>query len=252
MPTSNMTAGQLYKTLQTKFLEIVEEHGMSAEEINIKSKALSAEEAIGITKRKDFPILTGKEIMLQTEYKGAVGQAFTDSPAVFIGTLNEVLHLDIENDAHARGLFVASLNAIMRYLSRVNNTVHCKNEDPERCAETYVQYIREAYGTPKIAVVGYQPAMIENLSKVFEIRALDLDPNNVGVVKYGTLIEDGVKAYEAVVINWAELVLCTGSTLCNGSIVNFIDIGKEVIFYGTTVAGAAELLGLKRVCFCSA
>ena len=252
MTTSKMTSTQLYSILQEGFMKIVQEHGLSAEKINIKSKSLSAEEAIGITKRKDFPIITGKEIMLQAEYMGAIGQAFTDSPAVFSGTLEDILNLDIANDMHARGLFVASLNAVMRHLSLASGTVHCKNEEPEICAEKYLQYIKENYGQPKIALVGFQPALVEKFSKNFALRVLDLNPDNIGKIKYDTLVENGIDNYQEVVLNWADLVICTGSTLSNGSIVNFINIGKEVVFFGTTVAGAAEILGLKRVCFCGA
>ena len=50
-------------------------------------------------------------------------------------------------------------------------------------------------------------------------------------------------------MDYADLVLCTGSTACNGSIVNYIDIGKEVVFYGTTFSGGAVLMDQKRSCF---
>ena len=51
------------------------------------------------------------------------------------------------------------------------------------------------------------------------------------------------------VVAWADLILCTGSTLANGSIVEYLNLNKDVRFYGTTLAGAARLLDLKRVCF---
>ena len=68
------------------------------------------------------------EVMLQAEYKGCIGQAFTSSPAAFSGTLQEILDSDIENDAYARALFIASLNAVMRYLGLADRTIHCKTE----------------------------------------------------------------------------------------------------------------------------
>lgn len=248
MNSYNAAIKALYTKLQKGFLQIVEEHGLSTDRIEINSRSLSAKEAIGTTKRKDYPIITGKEIMLQAEYMGAMGQVFTDSPADFAGTLKEILELDIINDVHARGLYIASLNAVMRYFSIASGTVHCKNDKPELCAGTVVQQLRQTYGSPKIALVGFQPAFVENLSKAFDLRVLDLNPSNIGTVKYGTLIENGVDDYQKVVRDWAELVLCTGSTLSNGSIVNFIDIGKDVVFYGITIAGAAQILGLKRIC----
>lgn len=167
------------------------------------------------------------------------------------GGLDEILEMDIVNDDHARGLFVAALNAVMNHLGLAERTIHCKNKEPEACARQFVDYIRENYGNPKIALVGYQPAILENLSKEFNLRVLDLNPENIGSRRYGVTVEDGIEAFDDAVINWAELVLCTGSTICNGSIVNFMSLKKEVLYYGTTLAGTAELLGLKRACFCS-
>ncbi|WP_158212348.1 hypothetical protein [Natranaerobius trueperi] len=40
----------------------------------------------------------------------------------------------------------------------------------------------------------------------------------------------------------------TGSNLANGKICNFLDLDKQVIFYGTTVAGTAEILNINRFC----
>lgn len=242
----------IYDKLKTELSKILDENNLSKESIIIKSKTLTSEEAIGITKRKDFPILTGKEIMLEAEFKGAIGQAFTLSPTVFRGTLEEIVNLDIDNDDHARGLFIASLNAIMRYLNLTDRTVHCKNDEPELCGEEFKEHFKTKYLDKKIAIVGYQPSIIENLSKEFNIRVLDLSPENLGKEKFGIKIENGIDDYDEVVLDWADLVLCTGSTLANGSIVNFLNLNKPVIFFGTTVSGAADLLGLERLCFKSA
>lgn len=244
-----MTKQKLYEMLKNEFLKILSEKNMLSEKIEIVSKSLTPEEAIGITKRKDFPIITGNEIMLQADCNGAQGQAFTDSPAVFKGTLAEICNMDIENNPHSAGLFIASLNAVMKYLGKADCTVHCKGEGPEKCAKDIVAYIKENYNNPKVALIGYQPAMLENLSKEFNLRVLDLNPLNIGEVRYGVKVEHGISDYEEVVQEWAELVLCTGSTISNGSIVNFIGLDKPVLFFGTTLAGAAQLLGLKRLCF---
>lgn len=83
------------------------------------------------------------------------------------------------------------------------------------------------------------------------MRILDLDPENIGKTLNGVTVEDGGKEHDEA-IAWADLILCTGSTIANGSIVeylNYMESGKDVRFYGTTLAGVAYLLGLKRVCF---
>jgi hypothetical protein len=227
MPTCDLNAKTLYPELKRRFAKIVKARGLTADKIEISARALSPKDAIGDTARKDYPILTGKEVMLQAEYLGAAGQAFTDSPALFTGTLGDILALDIESDAGARGLFIASLNAVMRKLGLAEGTVHCKNEEPELCAGKFVDYLREHYGRPKITLVGFQPALVENLSKAFPLRVLDLNPDHVGKVKYGVTIEHGKRDYQSAVLDWAELVLCTGSTLSNGTIVDYLNIGKE-------------------------
>lgn len=239
----------LREKLKEKLKERLKGEDLELGNIAVMSKALTAEEAIGITQRKDFPILAGKEIMIEADFKGFKGQAFTSSPVVFKGTLCDILNLDIENNSYDRSIFIAALNAVMRYLGEAEATIHCKNEQPELCAQRFPSYIKENFGLPKIALIGFQPAMLEGLKDHFELRVLDLNPETCGTVRYGITIEDGIKAYKDAVLDWADLVLCTGSTICNGSIVNFIEIGKSVLFYGTTISGAAPLLGLKRVCF---
>lgn len=77
---------------------------------------------------------------------------------------------------------------------------------------------------------------------------LDLNPDNIGKEKDGCPVLSGEKCREETVA-WADLVLCTGSTLCNGTIVDYLDLDKEVVFFGTTLSGAAPILGLKRACF---
>lgn len=247
-----MTIEHLFQVLKDGLNQVIQQNNLAQSQIYITSKALSPEEAIGITKRKDFPILLGKEIMIQATFQDGEGQAFTDSPAIFCGSLEEILAMDIVNDTHARGLFIAALNAVMSHVGLAENTIHCKNGEPELCAQKFVSHIRINYGNPKIALIGFQPALLEHLSKEFDLRVLDLNPDTVGKPKYGIVVEDGIKDFEKVVLDWADLVLCTGSTICNGSIVNFLNLEKEVLFFGTTLAGAAQMLGLKRACFYSA
>ncbi|MCI7373334.1 MAG: DUF364 domain-containing protein, partial [Desulfovibrio piger] len=204
------------------------------------------------TARTDYPILNGREVMLQARFGEALGQAFTSAPVDFEGSLADVLELDTTHDPQAAGMLVATLNAVLRAVGEIGNTVHCRDDGPELCAERYAALVRERFGTPRIALVGFQPALLARLSKEFSVRVLDLNPEIVGTVRSGVLVEDGMAAYQDVVRDWAELVLCTGSTLCNGSFVNFLDIGKPVLFFGTSCAGAAHVLGAERFCPMSA
>ena len=186
--------------------------------------------------------------MLQAEFGTALGQAFTDAPSDFNGTLKELLALDPEHDVHSRGLLVAALNAVMRYTGDIEHTVHCRNDELERCAEAYAAHIREHFGTPRITLVGYQPALTARLSQEFPLRVLDMNPQFVGSVRSGITVEHGQKSYRDAVLDWPELILCTGSTLCNGTFVNYLNTGRPVIFFGISGAAAARIFGLSRFC----
>ena len=243
-----MTTQTLIQTLREALAAALRENGLEAEQISIEVRGLTPEQAIGHTQRTDFPILTGKEVMLMAEFRGAKGQAFTDAPARFEGSLADILGLDLQKDPHGMGLFVATLNAVMKYLGRADNTVHCRDGGPEICARHMVDWVAQRYGAPKIALVGFQPALIGALSQRFSLKVLDLNPENIGKVKDGCPVLSGDKDRQGV-IDWADLVLCTGSTLCNGTIVDYLELDKEIVFFGTTLAGAAPILGLKRACF---
>lgn len=245
-----MTKQKLFDLLKTNFAQVLRENHLEQEEVSIHCRALSPEEAIGITKQKDFPIIFGKDIMVQAEYRDGKGQAFTDAPADFNGTLADVAEMDITNDPHARGIFIASMNAVMNALGKCVGTVHCRTEGPELCAKEMLSYLRSNYPDVKrIGQVGYQPALLDMLShSEYEVRVLDLNPANVGEERYGVLVEDGATVKDDV-IEWADLILCTGSTLCNGTIVDYLELDTEVLFFGITIAGAVDMLGVKRVCF---
>lgn len=246
-----MTIKDVLDKLRIEFIKVITQYNLEKSEICITSRSLTPEEAIGITEKKDYPILTGKEVMLQASFGDEKGQSFTSFPSLFSGSLQEICEMDIVEDEHARSLFIAALNAVFKSLGLAENTIHCKNGEPELCAQKMEAYIAENYSHPRIALIGYQPALLEQLSKNFELRVLDLNPENVGQTRYGIKVEDGARDFDEVVNQWAELVLCTGSTICNGSIINFLNIDKQVLFFGTTLAGAAKILGLNRVCFCS-
>lgn len=237
-----------YEILRNKLKKIVIDNGLLSEDIIITGNILSPNEAIGNTKRKDFPIIKGKERLLQADFKGAKGQAFTDVPKSFEGKLEDVLNLDLNINENV-AIFIATLNAICRYLNLCENTIHCKDDDPEVCSEKLVKYIKDKYNNPKIAFVGFQPAMIEKLSKSFQIRVVDLNVENIGKIKYDVLIEDGKTKIDDL-IEWCDIVIATGSTAANKTITDCLT-KKPVVFYGTTIAAVAALMGYERFCACS-
>jgi hypothetical protein len=233
--------------IKAQFASLVEQNGLLEEEVQVVSaRPLSPEEAIGSPDRRDFPLLKGKEVMIQAVFRGDLGQAYTDQPGNYSGPLSEVLAFPLRNNFE-RAVFIASLNAVLRHLKLVEKTVHCRDQEPGLCAKHLVEFVRERFGNPRIAFIGLQPAMVENLAAHFTIRVTDLDPDNIGRHRCGVAIEDAERNEE--VLSWGEIVLATGSTAVNGTLQPLLG-RKPVVFYGVTVAGVARLAGLEQYCYC--
>ena len=236
-----------YEQLKERVFALWREEGLLSEKIEIRARALSTKEAIGNPEHQDFPIQKGKEKLMQAGFMDAGGQAFTDMYGDYEGTLEQVLQLAMDNN-HQRAVFVASLNAVLRYLGRIEGSIHCRDEEPVKCGKALVPYLKDRYSGARITQVGFQPRMVENLAAAHPLRVLDMDPDNIGTQKFGVTIESAENTKDA--IQWADLLLVTGTTLANGSITPLLD-NKPIIFYGTTVAGAAHLMGWERFCPCS-
>ncbi len=119
----------MYAEIKEKFGKIVAENNLREGNVRISAKTLSAEEAIGNPERDDFPLLKGKERLMQAEFNGSLGQAFTDLYGNFEGTLQNVLDMELKNNFR-RAIFIATLNAVMRHLGLIDGTIHCKNNGP--------------------------------------------------------------------------------------------------------------------------
>lgn len=238
----------LYSELKEKAGNLWEKEGFLNKPVHIKARALNVEEAIGNPEAKDFPIQKGRERLMQADFNGASGQAFTDQYGNFEGTLEQILAMPLVNN-YRRAIFVAALNAVMRYMKITDKTIHCRDQEPVQCSLDLKNYIEKNYGNKKILQIGFQPRMIESLSAHFPMRVIDLDPENIGSKKFQAVIEGPEATDEA--IKWADLLLVTGTTLSNGTIGRFL-VDKPVIFYGTTISGAAALMGWERFCSKSA
>ncbi|MCY6369200.1 Rossmann-like domain-containing protein [Clostridium ganghwense] len=237
-----------YENLLEKFKKIVEENELLNEQISVKGRTLNTQEAIGNPVRKDYPIIKGKEKLMQAEFRGERGQAFTDMPGEFTGTIEEIINRPIQTNFD-RAVFISTLNAVCKYLNIADRSIHCKDEEPEECAKKLVEHIEEKYGLPKIALIGLQPAMLQRLSENFHVRVVDLDKEKIGEEKFGVKIENAEEKTEDV-LNWCELIVATGSTCANDTITKFLT-EKPVIFFGTTISGSAALMNLNRFCPCS-
>jgi hypothetical protein len=234
----------MYEQLRNKFRIIVDEHKLSTKEITVTAQTLSPEEAIGNPEEADYPILKGRERIVEAQFRGARGHAFTDMFGNWRGTINEILAMEIKSNFR-RAVFVATLNAVLRYLGMIEGTVHCKDRAPQECSKILVEKIRSKFGNPKVLLVGFQPRMAEALAQGFALRITDLDEANIGTKKFGVIIQSPQEVQQN--IEWCDLMVVTGSTAVNDTMKEFIG-KKPVIFYGVTVAGPAHLLKLNRFC----
>ena len=236
----------IYEKIRNYMRELCNKQDLSEKNIKITGTILSVHEAIGSPARKDFPLQKGKEKLVQAEIDGFLGQAFTDMPKDFSGKLEEVIALPLDNN-YRRAIFFSTLNSLMAKLGLIDHTIHCRDEGPTKCAAKLAAKISEQYGNPHIALFGLQPAIADALSQRFKTRIFDLDPDNIGKEKFMTTIENG-DCDLSEVEEWTDLFLVTGSTIINGTLIPFLRLKKPVIYYGTSIAGAAKILGLERFC----
>jgi hypothetical protein len=234
----------LHEIIRKEFIKLIKENGLEGDEGTIRAATLSTEQAIGNPEDKDYPIVKGEERLMQAEFRGSRGQAFTDMYGNFSGRLVDIAAMDLKNNFR-RAIFIASLNAVMRHLGLINQTIHCKDNQPRECGQELVKYIEKNYGRPRIAMVGFQPRMVEALAKKFELRVTDMDKDNIGREKFGVKIDDPSRAKEN--LDWCDIAVVTGTTIVNDTIDQF-RTNKPVVFYGITISGVAKLAGLNSFC----
>lgn len=238
-----------------KFLQILQEKNISREE-RLSAEPLGVKEALGDpAPYKDFALQRGVEKLVEVSYGKERGQAFTSFPLRWQGRLGEVLELNLESDRN-RALLVATMNAVGRHLSLVDRTIHCKNDGPKKCGGVMAVELQKIIRPNQLlGIVGYQPALLENLAAAFQpenIRVVDLNPDNIGRISYGVPIWDGMEDIDRLAEE-CTLFLVTGSALVNNTLDGVLEIihcqKKRAILFGTTIAFTASVLGFDWFCF---
>ena len=235
---------EIYDQLKHALKKQIQQQNLFQKKIRVKCNVLSAAEAIGSPEHNDYPIIKGREVMVEASFNGSRGQAFTDEFENMDLAVEELLTIDLGTNKN-RAVFISGLNAVYRHLGLCKKTVHCRDVEPGQCAAA----LPETIGTgKKVLLVGHQPRFLEKLTLIGDVRALDLDPDNIGKTKFGIEIEPPSMTSDA--LKWCDMVFATGSTVVNGTISEFIDLQKPVIFYGVTISAAAEILQLRTYCHC--
>lgn len=247
------TSSSILGDAKGKFAAILKAKHLLDVHVSVTVRPLTAEEAIGKPKRRDFPIIEGKERVIEATVNGARGHAFTDSPRDFSGTMREVLELPLISNQE-RAVFIAVLNATLRHLGEVEGTVHCKDEDPEKCAKEIAAFVLERKGTARVGLVGLNPAIAEALISTFgkeHVMVSDLNRDNTGKEKFGVLILDGRDETE-LLVEQSDIVVITGTTLVNNTFDSILKSlrkhKRDYLVYGVTGAGICHLTGLNRIC----
>lgn len=243
---------------QTKkrFREIIEKEILLDAAVSVLARPLTPEEAVGTPGRRDYPIIIGKERILEANFLGAKGHAFTDSAREFNGTLAEVLALELDSNQH-RAILVAVLNAVLRHLGVIAATVHCKDDEPEKCGNEIARQLFAKHGRVHVGLIGFNPAIAEHLVQVFgadHVHISDLFPGNIGARRFGVEIWDGGSRTDEL-IRVCDLLLVSGTTLQNGSFDHIWQScqaqGKYCLIFGVTGAGVCALCGIDRLCPCA-
>ncbi|MBT3168443.1 MAG: hypothetical protein HN952_05200 [Candidatus Cloacimonetes bacterium] len=233
------------------FFKIVQNYNLEKENILVLANPLSAEEAIGKPGRRDYPIIEGKERILEAKFIDAKGHAFTDSAKEFSGNLQQILELSLDSNQN-RAIYTAALNAVLNYLKIAKGTVHCKNDKPEKCAKDISKNLFEKYGKIKVGLIGLNPAIADELIDTFgEKNVMITDLNKDNLNKKRIKILDGHK-FNQYLIESVDVVVMTGTIIVNDSfeclLKKIISLKKDYYVFGVTAAGMCNIFNFNRLC----
>jgi len=182
------------------------------------------------------------------------GQAWTDHPSDWTGTLGDVFSMPLRK-AGQRAIVVATLNALAGRLGLTAHNLRCRHGKPLDCGRELVRQLRTRFdGAARALVVGYQPGVVEALVESLgtgNVRVLDHDAELVGRTLHGVRIANGDADFTADV-RWCDLMLVTGSSVVNGTLDDLLrhsqDASKPLVFFGNTIAAVAAIADLERLC----
>ena len=175
---------------------------------------------------------------------GSKGEAYTECPEGFEGTLGQVLKLPVsEKGIDAR--ILASMNAVMNHLGLCPGTMSEDPKDLAEYADALCRHITVEYGTGNLVLVGYDGYLVKRfMDEKLDFWTLDRNPEHITKDRFHHVIVNSGRYNRESCQAWGRLLIVTGSTFCNGTVTQFLDMGLPVLFYGITCAAAATLLEL--------
>jgi hypothetical protein len=242
----------LLQQAQTKLTSLCDAARLERDS-TVTVRVLTPDEAIGAKADPNFVIKKGKERVIEACWNESRGQAFTDRPCDWQGSLDELLTMDL-HQVDRRAVFTAGLNAVLCGLKQAEGTIHCKDEEPARCGEEFTRRLHARFGVKRFGMIGLQPAILDAIVEGFgavRMRVVDLNEDNINKKICDVMVWDGEKDLEKL-IEFCDVGVATGSTVVNGSINDLIEkfqeAGKPLVFFGNTIAGVASLMNLDRIC----
>lgn len=237
-----MTVEELYQQIITEFYKLPGIDGLLSEPVTVTADT-EAEQTL--RPENDPPSTVARpEYCVCAEIKGVKGEAYTETPESFSGTLKEALEIAPSKNGIS-AVTVSAINAAMNHLSLSPGTFGKDRESHFEYADALYSYVTEHYGRDNIVLVGYDGYIVKKfMDEGMIFWTLDRDPANIAQDRFDHVVVNGARLNRESSYVWGKLLIVTGSTLCNGTITHYLDSGKELLFYGITCAGVATLLGL--------
>jgi len=196
-------------------------------------------------------VLAGRSRLI-AEFRGSPGMSYTFHPFQFEGTIKELLSMELEGSSD-RAVFIAGMNAVCSFANPSLRTLHCSDSGSLRCTKTLVEQLRDkGYSCP--GLIGFQPSLLKALtdsfgnSNTFCVDQLELAES----IRRSADIDILDESHLQQLISWSDVLVVTGAMLVSGSLPDILEwaeiSGKPILFYGPSIAGAAELMDLPRFC----
>jgi len=189
-----------------------------------------------------------REVMLEAQFRGERGLAFTADPASFSGRLAELLGLPLDSD-QSRALVLAGAKSVLRYLERRGAG------PPDRvtlCAAEIAEAIAREFGRAKVGVVGYDSSVVDacvELVSAERVRIADPNPAQVGRERQGVVVV-ALDGFTDDLFDWADVVIITGESGDRAMAAQWLALadqhGTATIMYNSLGSGRAYFEGLRR------
>lgn len=184
------------------------------------------------------------EYCVTAELCGTKGEAYTEEASSFSGTLKEALEIP-PSEKGISAITAAALNAAICYLGLAPGAFPEGEEARVAYADALCRYVTEHFGKSNIILVGYDGYLVKRfMEEGLDFWTMDLDPANITQNRFHHVVVNNAKRNRESSFVWGKSFLITGSSLCNGTILHYLNSEKELLFYGITIAGAATILKL--------